>query len=328
MGGHLLTPATVIRYTVLNAASLPGELYRIDPAGVLAAPLPLVTGAGTGETVYHTDVVLGEDAAWAYVEGHNANGYYAKTVSFDPVTLAVHTQNTLSSAQPQRLDLRVRSALAGGGIYLSGPAAAFAVGATVPASGFAEGGHGSYLVGDAWSGWNPSPGVTFGSDASEGLSAMSQPQGDGNRNAPKAHFDSFEEAALAALDLIYPYSAQWEWGGLICQQGARFLWSRFVTDRQQSEVNIDAQVSCNQFGPFGVDVAQFHTHPPVETNVVPSPGDFANANAKPDRTFYLRGSVPGLTQTTRYRKTAELNAQDNLFKYENRTWVLLPNPWP
>lgn len=117
------------------------EIYRVGPANVLSTPLTLVPQALIRDQVYHTDVVLGEeDAAWAHVEGYSANGFYAKTFSFDPVSLVIETQNALGSAAAERSDLRIRSALGSRGIYLSGPSTAFVVGGSSIANGFAAGG--------------------------------------------------------------------------------------------------------------------------------------------------------------------------------------------
>jgi hypothetical protein len=191
--------------------SLAGRRHRRAGVGVgrqqrqATLALSLVPSTGWGDGVYQTDVVLGEDAAWAYVEGVNASGFYATTLSFDPVTLTVESENTLGSAGSSRWDLRVRSAVSGGGVFLSGPTSALAVGMAGSAFGFAAGANGSYVGGGTWSGWpDGRPSAATGSVLAEALTTFASPQGGGTNAEDDPRAGIFVKAhAIAGNPVFY-----------------------------------------------------------------------------------------------------------------------------
>jgi hypothetical protein len=325
-GGYLLTGGVTVNPAVTIA------VRRIDPNLVLSPMFAPVND--TAGTVYQADFVLGEDAAWAFFEGRGNSGFWQRAVSFDPVTLQLITDNVLGSSTPEPQYSQLRTALGDGGIYISGPASAFG-GPTL-----AGGGNASQLVSGIWHGWSAGqPTLAFLSETAEAQTVRRRPRGDRNENADPRPYDSYEEAALAALDFIYPWSAwtQWEWGGLICEKGNKYLWSRIVTgildptgtfrvDKNgnpttngvQDKVDVSGQTSC---GAFGAQVAHYHTHPPIE-NPNPSSIDFLNADAQTSVTFYLRAPGPQSTPTHTlwYYKSSTKPSSQNIFERVNGGW--------
>jgi hypothetical protein len=324
-GGYLLTGGVTVNPAVTTA------VRRIDPNLVLSAPFDPLNGST--RAVYQADFVLGEDGAWSSFETYGDNSYCTGAVRFDPTTLGVLT-DTVLACTPQPQHLQLRSALEGGGIYLSGPYLTHLVGAVVSGEGFGVGGNATQPVNRLWPRWTSVTALNWGSSAPLTGSQRGSPRGEGNRNAPLGPFDTYEKAALAALDDVYKWSrvTEWEWGGLICEQGTKFLWSGHVTEQNQSQVNVAALASCNRFGPLGRAVARYHTHPPKEENPLPSPGDLTNANEEPSIAFYLRAAVGPASAATliwKYRRTDSTLSQDNAFTYETSAeqWIWRPHPW-
>lgn len=345
-GGLLLTPHQIDMQSVAYPyywGTVSSDVYRISPAGVLSGPLRLVPNLGrvSGVGVYHADYVLGEDAAWVYLEGYGTNGFWARTLSFDPVTLAVRTDTPLDEPRGDPWYLRLRSALAGGGVYLSGPSEARTIGASINAAGFASGGNSSPIPGGLWMGWNLGAGLTLGSEAPEGQTKLRQPRAEGNRNAVPRLYETHEEAAMAMLNYIYPISAftGWEYGGLICGPAGEYSWSRFVTEGTQSQVDVHGLSSC---APYGAEAAHLHTHPPKES---PLPSgflagtigatDISNADSEPGIPFYLMvpsgpwiGNMPPRsTDILWYEKKPSLtSSREALFKWTINGWQHIPPP--
>jgi hypothetical protein len=138
------------------------------------------------------------------------------------------------------------------------------------------------------------------------------------QNAPADFSKSTREAAaLTALDHIYPIGeqSQWEYGGLICAVGNRFEWSRFVTDQNQSSVNVPDSLC-----PAGTLRAHLHTHPTKEPSGAPTnPADFDKADAHPGIPYYLRGRRPNtnILMTVKYWNGAGRSALQNLCLLES-----------
>lgn len=71
--------------------------------------------------------------------------------------------------------------------------------------------------------------------------AFAQTTGSPRRQAgARTGYPDRERAALRAMDYIYPSARDSgaEFGGLICQRGDEFVWSRFVTQMLQDQVAI------------------------------------------------------------------------------------------
>lgn len=114
--------------------------------------------------------------------------------------------------------------------------------------------------------------------------------GSRRQNAPPPSYTTREEAALRALDFLFPFSAaaNIEYGGAVCSRNGRFLWSRFLTEFNQSAVTIPANL-CGS----NTRVARLHTHPPKE-HPEPSGPDINNANAEANLGVpsYLKAPIP------------------------------------
>jgi hypothetical protein len=129
----------------------------------------------------------------------------------------------------------------------------------------------------------------------EGMFASSQAGGSARRQGgPKTGYADREQAALAAMDHIYSAAtfSDAEFGGLICQRGGEFVWSRFVTQMVQDEVLITDDLC----GPRHSIAARYHVHPPMESPE-PSGPDVSVPNGTFWRflPFYLQApSVEGL----------------------------------
>jgi hypothetical protein len=139
---------------------------RISADYQVVASVNLLPGT---PTPYEVEYVLGEDGAYAVVNGAAINhvypyasAHYSKVVQFDPETLTVLSVAQLGDPMPEPQHIRLKFALAGGGVYASGPTSAYAVNATVDASGFAAGGNASPIGEYVWAGLSASPGVAIG----------------------------------------------------------------------------------------------------------------------------------------------------------------------
>ena len=156
------------------------------------------------------------------------------------------------------------------------------------------------------------------------------------QNAPRERtFTTREEAALRALDFLYPLStnANWEYGGFICSRNGRFLWSRFVTDQNQSSVSLPANLCASD-----TKAARLHTHPPKE-NPEPSTDDITNANAAANIGIpsYLKAPIPNSPvfppvqqRYLKYWHDGTRPAQSNICWRSSATWQPLGGSllWP
>ena len=160
------------------------------------------------------------------------------------------------------------------------------------------------------------------------------------QNSPRSLiYDDESTAARDALAFIYPASAYrgWEFGGLICQQGSKYLWSRFVTSESQSSVDTEALTTC---APYSLATARIHTHPPKESPEQSGfrcsacgQNDTTNADARPGLTFYLMApkvdghEPPIATHYLRYRMIAGVpSSRNNTFEFVNGIWATYPAP--
>ena len=92
--------------------------------------------------------------------------FHTHAVQFDPETLAEISKVELGVAQAEPQWVRMKFALAGGGIFADGPTSAYAVNASVDASGFAAGGMRHKSSTAFWSGWaSSSPALVIGGNA-------------------------------------------------------------------------------------------------------------------------------------------------------------------
>jgi hypothetical protein len=114
-----------------------------------------------GSTRYETEYVLSEDGAYALVNSVRtislrpfAYAYESKVVQFDPETLQEISDAVLGVPMTEPQHLRLKFALAGGGVYAVGPTAAFVVNPTVDVAGFAAGGNATHVASGLWSGWS------------------------------------------------------------------------------------------------------------------------------------------------------------------------------
>jgi hypothetical protein len=136
--------------------------------------------AGTGDwflmpgdtsTKYETEYVLGEDGLYVLVNSRAITQIYPSyQYAFSTKVLQLDPQTLMPKADPTRLGepmldpqhIRLKFALAGGGIYASGPWSAYAVNATADSSAFAAGGNASSLGDEAWVGVSPVAAVAVG----------------------------------------------------------------------------------------------------------------------------------------------------------------------
>jgi hypothetical protein len=142
---------------------------RISADYQVVASVNLLPGIATP---YEVEYVLGEDGAYAVVNGAAINhvypyasAHYSTVVQFDPDTLTVLSVAELGDPMPEPQHIRLKFALAGGGVYASGPTSAYAVNATVDASGFAAGGNAAAIEGELWAGWSSTAALAVGSNA-------------------------------------------------------------------------------------------------------------------------------------------------------------------
>ena len=92
-----------------------------------------------------------------------AAAFHTHAVQFDPETLTEISKVELGVAQAEPQWVRMKFALAGGGIFAGGPTSAYGVNASVDASTFAAGGNATNLLSDLWAGWNASaPALALG----------------------------------------------------------------------------------------------------------------------------------------------------------------------
>jgi hypothetical protein len=114
---------------------------------------------------YETEYVLGEDAVYALVNSRSTvqvlpeykYQFMSRVVQVDPETLTpIGTPTQLGEPTPEPEHLRLRFAVAGGGVYANGPASAYAVNMTSAAGSFAAGGNATHIANGVWAGWDGS----------------------------------------------------------------------------------------------------------------------------------------------------------------------------
>jgi hypothetical protein len=108
-----------------------------------------------------------------------------------------------------------------------------------------------------------------------GQSFAIQPGGNPSGTGIRAFTDP-QLAAFAALNFLWPFSVDWEWGGFVCDSTLvsangdvtrTYLWSRLVTSRLQHKVDFPSDLTC---APHGAEVSRFHTHPHIDGAPYPS----------------------------------------------------------
>lgn len=138
-------------------------------------------------------------------------------------------------------------------------------------------------------------------------------------------FSNREEAALKALEFIYPLSAlsNKEYGGLVCRSASALVWSQMVFGTQ-SAVEVRDSLC-----PPGTGAAHFHTHPPLEREIPSSPDDYDQADAHPGIPYYLKAPMPHdvtwpptRTRFLKYWRSLlpAKPAQNNLCRRDGLTW--------
>ena len=145
-------------------------VYRIS-AGYEVVAKNLAILANDGSTRYEAEYVLGEDGAYAVVNSFRVTtvpgqpvtyAYESKAVQFDAQTLQKISDQALGIPMPDPQHVRLKFALAGGGVYASGPTTAYVVNPTVDTAGFAAGGNASPIAGEAWGGLSATPALATG----------------------------------------------------------------------------------------------------------------------------------------------------------------------
>ena len=160
--------------------------------------------------------------------------------------------------------------------------------------------------------------------------------------------------ALAAFDFVHDFTraTPWEWGGVICQQGVRFTFSRIVTNHSNGQVRtveqpglsqeqLDALPTCAPYA-NSAPVGAFHLHVDAPTGQQhPSgfgpgstilPNDLHTASLRPDLTFFaLTPGGPPPRRTIAFMYQAQQvgsiwTAYNNTFKWTNNQWALFTPP--
>jgi hypothetical protein len=113
-----------------------------------------------GSATYGMEYVLGDDGAYALEHGFANGQNWSKTYTFDPVTLDVLGSSFVTSGQPEPSQLRLRFAVAGGGVQLSGPGAPAAAVAAAASGAVAQApAHATQISDGVWAGWGSGPTV-------------------------------------------------------------------------------------------------------------------------------------------------------------------------
>jgi hypothetical protein len=149
--------------------------------------------------------------------------------------------------------------------------------------------------------------------------------------APRArHFPDREEAAVRALEYTGSITdiTGWEWGGLICQKGDGFEWSRIVTSHNVSEVEIPSDL-CASNHAFA---ARYHTHPIAFGQPSPSGPDTDKADQNPGLPYYLSApelptsGAPRRRQLLKWWNTGDRTAQQNVcVQQAGGGWIPYPH---
>jgi hypothetical protein len=104
-----------------------------------------------------TEYVLADDGAYAVVQAVNSSGstpYWAKVLAFDPVTLQETSMPAmLGAARAEQSQLRLRFAVAGSGVYVSGPTESDQYAVNTGAFSFTSGGSVVQVFPGLWGAW-------------------------------------------------------------------------------------------------------------------------------------------------------------------------------
>jgi hypothetical protein len=180
-----------------------------------------------------------------------------------------------------------------------------------------------------------------------------------SQNAPglRQGSESIAGAALAAFDFVYDFTNRtpWEWGGVICQQGTRYTFSRIVTNNDAGGVRtveepgltqeqLNALPTCAPYA-IGTPVGAFHLHTaqgqPYPSGFGPGgtiiPNDLNTAKLRPEITFFALtpgGPPPKRTNTFMYQAQqvpdgqggVTWSAYNNTFIWVNSQWMLFTPP--
>jgi hypothetical protein len=169
------------------------------------------------------------------------------------------------------------------------------------------------------------------------------------QQAPRRRLDfgSVAAAAIGAFEFVYDYTSAtpWEWGGVICQQGSRFTFSRIVTNNDNGSVRtveqpgltadqINALPTCAPYA-SPVPVGAFHLHTasgqPYPPGFGPGgavlPHDLNTAAQRPELTFFALtpgGPAPRGTNIFMYQAR---EVQPSVWSAYNNTFIKVNNQW-
>lgn len=259
-------------------------VYRADTNFVVTSRNFLPT-LGSFSSAYSTEYVLGEDGAYMVVVGYTSGSptpFWARTFSFDPVGLTDLSTAALGPLRAEPRQLQLRFALAGGGIYISGPSEAYAVNASVSAAGFGGGGNASQALAGLWTGWNVGPAVATGADTAIARSEWPYFRGTPQAgNAPRLWYSTADAAAVGALQFYNPISIiqNREYGGSVCRaETGRYLPT--IPNRNDLYSDSINPSTCESMVLPGQNLSpagRYHTHG-RHGNEGLSPGDKLNAD--------------------------------------------------
>jgi len=151
---------------------------------VTAANFAILPADGTNR--YEAEYVLGEDGVYAVINSYRQSvgyAFYSKAIQFSADTLERISAVDLGIPKPEPQHIRLKFALAGGGVYLSGPTTAYVVNPTRDTAGFAAGGNAAPIVNEVWAGWDGSPRIGIGAVVATGATSWPWVNGtDGRSN--------------------------------------------------------------------------------------------------------------------------------------------------
>lgn len=171
--------------------------------------------------------------------------------------------------------------------------------------------------------------------------------------ATNRRFDSIEQAGRRGTEMVFATSvfSGFEWGGLICRQSEKYVWSRIVTDGDAGRVTLwdnpnltQAQRdNLPQCAPYAnsMPVGAFHAHPPPPAGQPypsgfppgsPLPNDLNTASLRPEVVFFVGTPVGnGGKGMLQFKYQAVLipdgqggsvhSARYNTFKWVGDHWV-------
>ncbi|PYR76159.1 MAG: hypothetical protein DMF87_18795, partial [Acidobacteria bacterium] len=168
-------------------------LTRIDSEYHLSGQVTVADLMPNDTTVkYETEYVLGEDGVYALV---NSRGtvqifpqykyqFISSVVRIDPETLSpTGTPTRLGEPTLEPAHLRLRFALAGGGVYANGPVSAYGVNMT-SSTDFAAGGNATHVASGLWVGWSEAPSAVTGGEPAVAQTRWAYAGGLESANAP------------------------------------------------------------------------------------------------------------------------------------------------